>query len=391
MTVSGLIFISKDIHNTKEVNYLMGNDKINSGVVSDIATTLAGISKAFGNLAKAGIELGKASESDGIYQQPFKLDDGTKFVAKWKWQDEKQGLMKIMVKDASGNEVKRQKVKIKNVKNHRPEVAAQVEDMLAEGWDIVNPKYDYENDDNEVTDVIDVENTGNEIVRTSRKLNVTLQRVCSAEEDSIHLVRVYGNYAEKEMQSNLETLLDNAEMLAQITEEPTSFEVTDNGDELDVNPVEMSETECISASLNNILSCAFQTLHNLQAIHWNAKGDRFEDIHMSTESYIWNIRNQIDTLAELCVELTGSVLHPAVLCSSDASFNTQCGFEDQEALNMIHSDMSLYIYCLEFYLPNFTSDVQNIMNIWIRDMKHLTDYTLSRKTNTSGIPSPTLV
>lgn len=375
----------------------MGNDKINSGVVADIATMLAGISKAFGNFAKAGIELGKASESDGIYQQPFKLADGTKFVAKWKWQDEEQGLMKIMVKDASGNEVKRQKVKIKDAKNYMLEVAAQVKDMLAEGWDIVNPKYDYENDDNEitddneVTDVIDVENTGNEIVRTSRKLNVTLQRVCSAKEDSINLVRVYGNYSEKEMQSNLETLLDNADMLAQITEEPVSFEVTDDGDELDVNPVEMSETECISVSLTNILSCAFKTLHNLQAIHWNAKGDKFDEIHRGSDSCIWNVRSQIDTLAELCVELTGSVSHPALLCSTDSSLNTQSGFEGQAALQMIYSNMFEYIYCLEFYLPNFKDDVQNVMNMWIRDMRHMMDYQLGRSVDTNIAPVPALV
>lgn len=368
----------------------MSKKSITSSAITDaISTMLGGLTVAFDKMTKTGIELGKITEQDNIFTVPFKLKDGTKFMIKYKYQNEEHNLMKIMIKDAQGNEVKRQKVKI----NTPEDYIKTIYDMLDEGWDITPEDVGGDSSDNYDDNSGSSESRGKSMVayNSSKKLNVTLQRVCGATEDSINLVRVYGNYSEQEMQSNIETLLDNEDMLAQITEEPVSFEVTDDGDELDVNPAEMSETECISVSLTNILSCAFKTLHNLQAIHWNAKGDKFEEIHKGSDSCIWNIRNQIDTLAELCVELTGSVSHPALLCSTDSSLNTESGFEGQEALQMIHSYVSEYIYCLEFYLPNFKDDVQNMMNMWIRDMRHTIDYLLGRSINTNVTPVLALI
>lgn len=367
----------------------MSKKAVTSGAITDaISTMLGGLTVAFDKMTKTGIELGKVTEQDNIFTVPFKIKDGTKFIIKYKYQNEEHTLMKIMIKDSHGNEVKRQRVKI----NTPEDYIKTIYDMLDDGWDITPEEISGEGSNQQDNDDFeDVSEPGTSMVPASRKLNVTLQRVCSATEDSINLVRVYGNYSEQEMQSNIEALLDNDDMLAQITEEPVSFEVTDDGDELDVNPVEMSETECISVSLTNILSCAFKTLHNLQAIHWNAKGDKFEEIHRGSDSCIWNVRSQIDTLAELCVELTGSVPHPALLCSADSSLNTQSGFEGQEALQMIHSDMSEYIYCLEFYLPNFKDDVQNMMNMWIRDMRHMMDYQLGRSVDSNSTPVPALI
>lgn len=365
----------------------MSKKSITSGAITDaISTMLGGLTVAFDKMTKNGIELGKITEQDNIFTVPFKIKDGTKFIIKYKYQNEEHTLMKIMIKDSQGNEVKRQRVII----NTPEDYTKTIYDMLDEGWDITPEEVGGTPDQGTADDST---NPGTDMVvyNSAKKLNVTLQRVCSATEDSINLVRVYGNYSEKDMQSDIETLLDNEDMLSQITEEPVSFEVTDDGDELDVNPVEMSETECISVSLTNILSCAFKTLHNLQAIHWNAKGDKFEEIHRGSDSCIWNVRSQIDTLAELCVELTGSVSHPALLCSTDSSLNTQSGFEGQEALQMIHSDMSEYIYCLEFYLPNFKDDVQNMMNMWIRDMRHMMDYQLGRSVDTNIAPVLALI
>lgn len=343
---------------------------------------MVGLGKAFNDFTKYGIKLGKIVEEDGIRKMPLTTKDNKQFQIKWKHTSPSK--MKVMVTDGKDS-LKRANIPATE-DTWENQLKNAVEDMLDEGWGISWKDTEFHDDNEYVT----VDENGN-IINECKKMSVTLQRVCSATEDSINLVRVYGNYNEKDMQSDIETLLDNEDMLSQITEEPVSFEVTDDGDELDVNPVEMSETECISVSLTNILSCAFKTLHNLQAIHWNAKGDKFEEIHRGSDSCIWNIRSQIDTLAELCVELTGSVSHPALLCSTDSSLNTQSGFEGQEALQMIHSDMSEYIYCLEFYLPNFKDDVQNMMNMWIRDMRHMMDYQLGRSVDTNIAPVPALI
>lgn len=368
---------------------------ISAGLLDTLIGLLGGAGKSLVGLTKSGVELGKVSEEKNIYKVPFKLKDGTTFTIKYKYLNEEHTLCKLMVLDEQNNQRVNARAK---VDPSNPDVfMKEICDLLEDGWAITieDIKEGDGTPDNPPSDTSDdyvvVDDTTTALVPASRTLNVTLQRVCSAAEDSINLVRVYGNYNEHEMQSNIETLLDNEGVLAQITEAPVSFEVTDDGDELDVNTVEMSETECIAVSLTNILSCAFKTLHNLQAIHWNAKGDKFEEIHRGSDSCIWNVRSQIDTLAELCVELTGSVPHPALLCSTDSSLNAQSGFEGQEALQLIHSDMSEYIYCLEFYLPNFKDDVQNMMNMWIRDMRHMIDYQLGRSVDSNSTSVPALI
>lgn len=377
---------------------------VSAGLMDTLLGLLGTAGKSMMDFTKVGIELGKVSEEKNIYKVPFKLKDGTIFTIKYKYLNDEKNLCKLMVSDEENNTKTnpRAKVDISNPKIFFNEVMK----LLDDGWGIKledlkegdgtpeDSKGDFTDDDDYVVvdDYVDVDETSTALVPMSaRKINVTLQKVCSAEESHISLVRVYGTYDEKEMASDLDTLLDSSDLLDAITEEPVSFEITDDGEEFDVNLTEMSEKDCITSSLLNILKSAFKTLHNLQAIHWNAKGDRFEEIHRGSDSFIWNVRSQIDTLAELCVELTGTVPHPALLCQSDSSLNTQSGFEGEEALCMIKQDMSDYIYCLEFYLPNFSEDVQGMMNTWIRDMKHCLDYQMSRSMNTDCAVAPKLV
>ena len=366
----------------------MTEQPINSGVIDTISNLLSTVGKTFGNLAKAGIELGKISEENGVNKMPLITDDGDKFIIKWKWQDEGAHLMKILVKDNYGNEVVRQKVKI----NSEDDVFNTVADMILEGWDIIisdkqNDKNSgpASNDDSTVDDSNVIPSEGNIVdvkpVGEARKLTVTLQRVCGATEDSINLINIYGNYAVANMQADLDNLLDNDDMLSQITEDPITFEVTDNGNEFNVDITSMSESECFASSLISMLTSAFTTVNDCQAIHWNAKGEQFHEIHSIAESALWACRYQIDTLAELCVELTGSVPHPSTFCAHDSILNTQSGFEGCEAINMIRDGIRKHVACLEFYLPNFSADVQSMINTWIREMKHLADYSLDRQSS----------
>lgn len=81
---------------------------------------------------------------------------------------------------------------------------------------------------------------------SSRKLQVTLQKVTSARDYTINLTSVNANYAPDEAGIVLDTILDDEDFLNAITEEPTSFEITEDGDELNIQSIpEFDVTETI--------------------------------------------------------------------------------------------------------------------------------------------------
>ena len=367
--------------------------EIFSGTITDtISALLGGLTVAFDKFTKWGIELGKVQEEKGVTRVPLKLKDGEVFYVKYKYTNSDKTEMKIMVEDESGNQVKRHKVKINTPEDYMKVVM----EMLSEGWNIT--KEDLIGDNSNNTDTDDETNEQEngddfmgtkDIVKNSRTLKATLQRVCGGTEgDTLNLLRVCGSYNPEEMSADLEAVLESPDVTDIIGEEPVSLSIVDTGDDFEVNECNLSDAECLSQACTTILTCAYHCLHDLQAIHWNAKGDKFDEIHRSSDNFIWSVRNKIDQVAELAVQLTGHVAHPAVLIGCvDSSLDTRSGFEGDKALKMIYDEIMTFKCCLELHICNFTDDVQNMMNMWIREYSHEADYLLNRRLsgNTSTV------
>lgn len=364
--------------------------EIFSGTITDtISALLGGLTVAFNKFTKWGIELGKVQEEKGVTRVPLKLKDGEVFYIKYKYTNSDKTEMKIMVEDESGNQVKRHKVKINTPEDYMKVVM----EMLSEGWDITKEDLMRDNSDNDSNDTNNNDDKTYEyqkgdgfvevkdIVKNSRTLKATLQRVCGGTEgDTLNLLRVCGSYNPEEMSADLEAVLESPEVTDTIGEEPVSLSIVDTGDNFEVNTCDLSDSECLSQACTTILTCAYRCLHNLQAIHWNAKGDKFDEIHRSSDNFIWSVRNKIDQVAELAVQLTGHVEHPAVLIGCvNSSLDTKSGFEGDEALKMIYDEIMAFKCCLELHICNFTDDVQNMMNMWIREYSHEADYLLNRR------------
>lgn len=216
-------------------------------------------------------------------------------------------------------------------------------------------------------------------VNSSRKLQVTLQRITSATSCAINLTSINANFDSIGANELLNTVLDNEDFLSTVTENPTSFEITDCGDCINVQTIDGFSTSDV---FHNLLSKAVKLWGMLSVIHWNAHGDDFSDLHRMTDTYRYRIMNDIDMFGELIVELGGAAKNPVLLPREDITPAFNADYSDttsfKSALSMIRDMISEYIESLELYYVNFSYDIQHEMNCRIRDWKRERDYFIKQ-------------
>lgn len=204
------------------------------------------------------------------------------------------------------------------------------------------------------------------------KISVTLQRVSAGNEDTINLCAINASNAVKAM-SILEDVLSDDAFVATITAEPASFEITEADDEYDVQDTDTVDT---SRTFEEMLKACVECYHNLECIHWAAKGKKFHEIHSYTESLMWDVRYNIDTIAEWCVEFTKKA--PNVLAYQYTPLDPSEGYDFESAMSAAKYQLDNYIKVLECYYVNVDHDVQSVMDNWIRDLKKKSNYVLDR-------------
>lgn len=206
----------------------------------------------------------------------------------------------------------------------------------------------------------------------STKISVTLQRVSAGDEDTINLCAINASNAVKAM-NMLDEILSDDEFVATITAEPASFEITENEDEYTVEDTDKVDT---SHTFEEMLKACVECYHNLQTIHWGARCHKFNDIHSFTESLMWDVKYQIDTIAEWCVEFTNKV--PNVLTYQYTPLVAEDGFDFDLAMSATKCQLDNYIKVLECFYVNLDHDVQSVMDNWIREFKKKSNYVLDR-------------
>jgi len=253
----------------------------------------------------------------------------------------------------------------KNVKDtdFTKKITEAIDDMFEEG----------------VEKVID-ERDGSDVMN-SRKLNITLKRVCGSSEDSIQLTAISANYDVNEALANLKDLIADDSFIENVEESPKSFEVVDDGSNLlvsETDPLDCSD--CCCDGLEKILRRAYITYFNAQCIHWNAKGEDFFELHEYSDSIIYSLKRHIDTIAELCVECNNVVQHPLkLLAGCNDYLDSYAGFTRDTGYSILVRDLKQFIDVMEFYLCNFSSDIQSTFNEIIREFKAEVNYKLRRQ------------
>lgn len=211
-----------------------------------------------------------------------------------------------------------------------------------------------------------------EYTKASSKIEVTLQKVTSGSETTINLVAINASCNATAALTMLNDIVSDDDFISQLTEEPSSFSIVDDGNEYDVERIDCVDTpNC----LTNLMCKAMSLLQVVQLLHWNAKGEGFFQLHDMTDSILWNIRYQIDTLAEWCVQQNGYVTHPEVSLK-----NLDCcnGFTLRDGLAILKDQIDTYVSELDMCYCNLSADKQGVVDSWMLDLKQRSEYKLSQ-------------
>lgn len=326
----------------------------------------------FGNLLK--------SISDGFFRCVQKMFDYSMEFEDFKENDDGSSIMTIKLKDS---DVKLT-ITISPVENKKDTLNILIEGSDGKKKECKNVK-DISCDDVIVAAIkqvwgIDVTDDSTEAVAESKRMSVKLKRVCGSSEDAIHLLAINGNYNPSDMMNDLDTVLSSSEFVAQLTETPMSFDICDQGEDLDVTECKYEDGELEKLALIEMLKTFVIARDELLAIHWNAKGEQFHDIHNLTGNHMWQINSQIDTIAELCVEYSGFVPHPRMFHAEalPTSIDSVMGYRYSDALSSVKATLESLINVLECYKSNFPSDVQRLFDDWIRSYKVESRYAIAQ-------------
>ena len=331
--------------------------KVAASTISDVITLLKSVSDALVNsldkLVDWGLKLSDPEEVDGVYSYDISTPGGNVARVKLTSVMNKEDVFHVEIKSKKNGK----SVEYRNIK------AKDVNDAISDG-----------------VEELFQEKVSKDAANASRKLKVTLKRVCSSRGDTINLTAVETNYSACEALSDLTTILSEDGFADTITEIPTSFEIVDEGDSFDVTPTDCSPQVDLCCVFTEIMSAAYKLFHNIQCIHWNAKGSNFNLLHNTLNDYYYTISHQIDNAAEWCVEFCGWAPHPSSLITYSDEWNSIVadGFTGEAGFDLIRTCIQEYISTLELYYCNLDHDIQSVLDEWIRGWKSQSEYIITR-------------
>lgn len=334
--------------------------KIQSSVISDITGLLKAVSdfifKGLDSLTKMGYETVDAKENkDGSYEIKHKTKDGLIIVEKGRpieWDEEGHATAyNIVLINTSNNK----SAKINNVTQDNYKDEASIKKTYGKALQDIGAF---------------------DTVANSKKLQVTLKKVTSGTESTIELTAINANYAPKDVLDDLDSIMSDDEFAGQITEEPVSFEITDEGDSFDIEEIESVDTASAAVS---VYKTAFALEQNLRYVFLICSGPEVENVRHSIDRVRWMLSSMVDTTAGWIIEKDGIIPSP-IECFQDNNGIIDCSntSDAQNILRQLQAATWGLIAVLDLNIVNFDADMQGIANCWLRDCKDLADHVIKQ-------------
>lgn len=215
-----------------------------------------------------------------------------------------------------------------------------------------------------------------EEIKESSKIQLKLQKVQASTGYEIHMTGIVCGTDVGRVESIIDTLMNDSEFAESVPETEQVYEVEESENAIEVNPVSSMIADNPFVTL---LKAAKALKEDLQYIHWNAKGENFQDLHSYTDSTIWSLNGNIDTFAEWSVEYFNEVPHPSTLDYETSLLFTDSGFTADQGFAILRQRLNDYISLIELVYCNFDSDVQSILDEIVRGYKKDANYLIARR------------
>ena len=244
---------------------------------------------------------------------------------------------------------------------------------------------------NDVTLERSQEHVANQQTNSAKKLNITVKRIVGCKEDTISLTGIMcSNITAEEALSIVNNVMDDQGFTDALPAGESAFRIIDEGNTVDVQPTD--EPIDIRGSFIDVMKESMRLQNDLSFVYWNLQDPVLERLRNMIDDKNWNIRYQISTLAELCYEHTGSVLHPFVLIrdAGEPDVPVDGPIDKDVAKDIVTSSVRRMLDTLECYYCNFPHDVQPVIDGWIREWKDFVDNRLKRYTEANTAPGVTV-
>lgn len=227
---------------------------------------------------------------------------------------------------------------------------------------------------------------------SARKLNIKLNRIVGSREDTISLTGIMcSNITAEAALDIVNSVLDDEQFVDGLPEGESSFSIMDEGNTVDVQPT--TDAIDLRGAFTEVLKASLQVQDDMMYVYWNLQDPQHDRVRSLVDDRNWTTRYMINTLAELCYEHTGSVLHPQALRADrglPADMPMDGPVSKDTALGILRNSTQALLDSLECYYCNFPHDVQPTVDGWIRDWKDFVDNRLKRFTETGTLPGPTV-
>lgn len=214
----------------------------------------------------------------------------------------------------------------------------------------------------------------------SKRILVKLQKITASED--ISLLGLQSNYTPAETLDDLEDIIYQAEFQDALTGDPQIFDIAVDDDGYDISTCEDGECEFDPMeSLRYVFVEVNSFKNTLHLIHWMSIGNDMMKIHEMAQAMYGELDEELDTLGELLVEKTGKV--PDIrysTCIGDGNLPDYTEDIDfQRGLEMINSGITSLINYIDVAYPNQTSDVQSVLDDWLRYWNKQLNYFVKRQ------------
>ena len=225
--------------------------------------------------------------------------------------------------------------------------------------------------DEEMKNIVKGKLNKQNIKEINQSVKVTFSKIESDEDISVATKKICAATDPVSAIDMIESVMNDEEFVGQLQDGQT-YEISDDNDSYDVCPCE----ECDCNAFETMLKCGYRLLAVLQTLHWNVRGTDFKDAHEISDQCLWNVRSDIDTIGEICLEKQDTIPDIVSLLPHESVLDASNGFDATGALNIMQDEIHKYVACIELFYCNFESDVCSTLDNIIRYWKHQADYLM---------------
>ena len=211
-----------------------------------------------------------------------------------------------------------------------------------------------------------------------KRITAKFKKITAGTETSVELVSIYSTEDPITTLAVINDVASDDSFVDQLTEEETVFSIVDEGNEYDISPDE--DCSMPDTTYTDLLKEAYNLLLTIQTVFWNAKGKEFHNVRTECQNMMWSIRDQVDNIAELCIEHSKSVPDPRLLVECGCGLDTTDGFNEDDAFRILKEGCERFVSVLELYYCNLTADEQHLAEYWMRSWNRQNNFQLNQIT-----------